>query len=324
MRAAVAATYGPPGVVRIQEVPVPTPQAGQVLIAVHVCTVNRTDCGYRAAQPFFIRAFSGWRRPKKTILGTEFAGVVEAVGTAASRFAVGDRVFGYSEPAFGAHAQYIVVDQDGPVAAIPEGVAEEHAAASTEAFHYALAIIRKGGIEPGQDVLVYGASGGIGSAAVQLLTAIEVGVTAVCGPEAVSLVRELGADRVIDRTAEDFTQAGGHYDAVIDAVGKSTFGSCRPVLRPGGVYLTTDLGPGWQNLPLQLATRWGSGRRVMLPTPMPFDRALIEELQDLLRSGAFRPVLDDRRFALEQIVEAYEYVESERKTGNVVVRVTTP
>ncbi len=290
----------------------------------HVCTVNRTDCGYRAAQPFFIRAFSGWRRPKKTILGTEFAGVVEAVGTAASRFAVGDRVFGYSEPAFGAHAQYIVVDQDGPVAAIPEGVAEEHAAASTEAFHYALAIIRKGGIEPGQDVLVYGASGGIGSAAVQLLTAIEVSVTAVCGPEAVSLVGELGADRVIDRTAEDFTQAGGHYDAVIDAVGKSTFGSCRPVLRPGGVYLTTDLGPGWQNLPLQLATRWGSGRRVMLPTPMPFDRALIEELQDLLRSGAFRPVLDDRRFALEQIVEAYEYVESERKTGNVVVRVTTP
>ncbi len=321
VRAAVATKYGPPDVVRIEEVPAPRPGAGQILVKVHVSTVNRTDCGYRAARPFFIRVFSGLRSPKAPILGTEYAGVVEALGAGVRRFAVGDRVFGYNEPAFGAHAEYVVVHEDGAVASIPEGVADEQAAASTEASHYALSIIRKGGIEPGQDVLVYGASGGIGSAAVQLLKVLGARVTAVCGPEAVALVGQIGADRVIDRTAEDFTEGGAEYDVVIDAVGKSTFGACRSVLRRGGSYLTTDLGPGWQNLPLQLATSMGRGRRVMLPTPLAFDTALIEELQELLRNGQFRPVLDERRFSLDQIVEAYRYVESQQKIGNVLLRV---
>ncbi len=313
--------YGPPDVVRIEDVPVPSPGAGEVLVEVHLGTVNRTDCGYRAAQPFVLRAFTGWRRPKLTVLGTEFAGVVAAVGSAVRGFEVGDRVFGYSEPAFGAHAEYLAVDADGPVAIIPEGVSEERAAASTEASHYALAIIRKGGIQPGQDVLVYGASGGIGTAAVQLLKALGVNVTAVCGPEAVDLMHEIGADRVIDRSAEDFTQGGEQYDCVIDAAGKTSFGRCRSVLRPDGMFLTSDLGPGWQNLPLQLATKVGRGRRVMLPTPMDFDKALIEEFQELLRSGTFQPVLDDRSFDLGQIVEAYRYVESQQKIGNVLLRI---
>ncbi len=313
--------YGPPDVVRIEEIPVPKPHAGEVLIKVHLSTVNRTDCGYRAAHPFFIRAFTGWRRPKRTVLGTEFAGLVEAVGSGVGRFMVDDRVFGYSEPDFGAHAEYLTVDQDGPVAIIPEGVSEERAAAATEASHYALAIIRKGGIEPGQDALVYGSSGGIGSAAVQLLKVLDVNVTAACGPEAVDLMAQIGADRVIDRTAEDFTQGSDRYDVVIDAVGKSSFSKCRPVLRPHGRYLTTDLGRGWQNPPLQLATKFGRGRRVMLPTPQPFDKALIEEFQELLSTGQFRPVLDERRFDLGQIVEAYRYVESQQKMGNVLLEV---
>ncbi len=321
VRAAISAEYGTPDVVRIKEVPVPGPRSGQVLVKVHLSTVNRTDCGYRAAHPFFIRAITGWRRPKVTILGTEFAGVVAAVGSGVSRFDVGDRVFGYNESDFGAHAEYLTADQDGPVAVIPEGVTDERAAASTEASHYALAIIRKGGIEPGQNVLVYGASGGIGSAAVQLLKALDVNVTAVCGPEAVSLMHQIGADRVIDRAAEDFTQVSDQYDFILDAVGKSSFGKCRSVLRPDGSYLTTDLGAGWQNVPLQLVTKLGRGRRVMMPTPPRFDKALMEEFQEFLRSGKFRPVLDDRRFDLDQIVAAYEYVESQQKIGNVLLRV---
>ena len=252
MRAAVSTAYGPPDVVRIEEVPTPEPGAGEVRVKVQLSTVNRTDCGYRAAHPFFVRAFTGWRRPRLTVLGTEFAGVVEALGPGVTRFRVGDRVFGYNEATFGAHAEYLTIDQDGPVATIPPGVPEDRAAASTEASHYALAIISKGGIERGDDVLVYGASGGIGSAAVQLLKARGASVTAVCGPEAVELMGEIGADRVIDRTSADFTRGGETYDYVIDAVGKLSFGRCRSALRPRGRYLTTDLGPGWQNPPLQL------------------------------------------------------------------------
>lgn len=321
MRAAVGTQYGGPEVVEVQEVAVPTAGPGEVLVKIRWSTVNRTDCGYRAAHPFFIRAFSGWRRPKATVLGTEFAGEVVALGAGVARFAVGDRVFGYREPEFGCHAEYLTAGEDGPIAVVPAGVTDEQAAASTEASHYALAIIDKGGVEPGQRVLVYGASGGIGSAAVQLLKARGVHVTAVCGPEAVDLMRDLGADRVIDRTVQDFTADGEQYDVVIDAVGKSSLAMCRPVLRPGGAFLTTDLGKGWQNLLLQLATKFGRGRRVMMPTPSTVDRALIEHFQSLLGSGDFRPLLDERRFDLEQIVEALRYVESQRKIGNVVLRV---
>lgn len=292
-----------------------------MLIKVLVGTVNRTDCGYRAAHPFFMRAFTGLRRPRVTILGTEFSGVVVELGPGAGRFEVGDRVFGYREPEFGGHAEFLTAAEDGPIALIPDGVSDEQAAASTEASHYALAIIRKGGIAPGEDVLVYGSSGGIGSAAVQLLQILDVNVTAVCGPEAVALMHDLGIERVIDRTAEDFTRAGNAYDVVIDAVGKSSFSQCRSVLRPQGRYLTTDLGRGWQNLPLQFVTSVARRRRVMMPTPLPFDEALIEEFRGWLESGQFRPVLDERRFDLDQIVAAYKYVQSGQKLGNVLVRV---
>lgn len=201
-------TYGPPKVVNIIDAPVPEVGPGDVRVVVHVTTVNRTDCGIRAAKPFFIRALTGIIRPRSTVLGNEFAGVVESVGPGVTRFCAGDRVFGYS-PRFGAHAELVSVSQDGMVAEVPADLSFEEAAPGTEGAHYALSIIRKAGISSGQDVLVNGATGAIGSAAVQLLADLGARVTAVCGEEHVELVRGLGAERVIDCDAVDFTKWSG-------------------------------------------------------------------------------------------------------------------
>ena len=318
MKAAVNTRYGPPDVVRIAHIAKPTLGGHDVLVKVHVATVNRTDCGFRSAKPFFVRAFSGLIRPKATVLGSEFAGVVEAVGAGVRSFAVGDRVFGYNEGRWGAHAQYLTIPEDGPLATIPANVTFEQAAPSTEASHYALTSIRKAKIGIGQDVLVNGATGGIGSAAVQLLKTIGATVTAVCDTPNVELVKGLGADRVIDRSTEDFTQDGHTYDMVFDAVGKSSFGSCKRLLKPGGIYASTDLGPWAQNPILTVTTPLFGGRKAMLPIPPKFDQDLVKYFGELIESGEFRPVID-RRYGLDEIAEAYRYVETGQKVGNVLI-----
>jgi NADPH:quinone reductase-like Zn-dependent oxidoreductase len=234
MKAAVRTRYGPPEVVRVAEVEQPAPRDGQVLVRVHATTVNRTDCGLRAAQPFIYRFFTGLRRPRLTVLGNEFAGEVEAVGRGVTAFRPGDRVFGFDATRFGAHAEYLATAADGQIATIPDALSFEQAAASTEGSHYALSMIRAARVRRGQDVLVYGATGAIGSAAVQLLKALGAEVTAVCATAHLDLVRGLGADRVVDYTAGDFTRDTRRYDVVLDAVGKSTFGRCRRLLKPGG------------------------------------------------------------------------------------------
>lgn len=319
MKAAVCARYGPPEVVVISEVDKPAAGPGEVLVKVHATTVNRTDCSYRAPRPFFVRFFAGFTKPKRPVLGTEFAGEVEAVGKDVGSFAAGDRVFGYVEGRFGAHAEYLTVAESGWIATIPDGLTYEQAAAGTEGSHYAMSIIIRTGVRAGQDVMVYGATGAIGSAAVQLLKAMGARVTAVCATAHVELVRGLGADRIVDYTAEDFTRDEQRYDLVVDAVGKSTFGRCRRLLKPGGIYVSTDLGPGWQNLLLALVTPLFRGRKLVFPLPVE-DVAVLAKLREHLASGAFRPVLD-RRYPLEDIVGAYRYVESGQKVGNVVITV---
>ena len=320
MRAAVSLRYGPPDVVRVvDDEPVPDVGADDVLVRVHATTVNRTDCGYRGASPFFIRGISGLRRPRARVWGTEYAGVVERVGREVTRFAPGDRVFGYAEGQFGAHAELVAVSVTSLVAPVPDGVDLPTAAAATEGSHYALSGIRRAGCEPGQRVLVHGATGAIGSAAVQLLADMGVHVVATAPTAHVGLVKGLGAEVVVDHQKEDFTRTGEVVDAVLDLVGKSTFGACRRILRPGGVYVSSDLGPFAQNIALPLLTKVGRGRRVVFPFPMETPEVL-EYLRERLESGAFRPVLD-RTYPLEDIVEAYRYVESGQKVGNVVIEV---
>jgi NADPH:quinone reductase-like Zn-dependent oxidoreductase len=319
MKAAVHTSYGPPGVVRISAVEKPTVKENEALVKVHATTVNRTDCGLRAAKPFINRFFTGLIRPRVTVLGNEFAGAVEAVGSGVRSFEVGDRVFGYNGSRFGGHAEYLAIPGDGSVATMPANVSYEEAAASTEGSHYALSFIRKAKIKRGQDVLVNGATGAIGSAAVQLLKHLGAEVTAVCDTEHVELVRGLGADRVIDYTAEDFTEDEQSYDVVLDAVGKSSFGRCKRLLKPRGIYLSSDLGPLSQNPILALITPLFGGKRVMFPIPRD-DQEMARYFKGLMESGAFKPVID-RRYPLDQIVEAYRYVETGQKIGNVVISV---
>jgi NADPH:quinone reductase-like Zn-dependent oxidoreductase len=319
MKAAVHTRYGPPDVVRITEVDKPTPKDNEVLVKVHATTVNRTDCGLRGAEPFINRFFTGPIRPRVTVLGNEFAGAVEAVGRRVTSFEVGDRVFGFSGSRFGAHAEYMAIPEDGFVATMPANLSYEQAAPSTEGSHYALSLIRAAKVRSGQDVLVNGATGAIGSAAVQLLEHLGAAVTAVCGTEHVELVKDLGADRVIDYTAEDFTKDEQRYEVVLDAVGKSSFGRCKRLLKPRGVYLSTDLGPLSQNPILALVTPLFGGRKVRFPIPKQ-DQEMARYFKQLLESGAFKPLID-RRYRLEQIVEAYRYVETGQKIGNVVLSV---
>ena len=288
-----------------------------MLVKVHATTVNRTDCACRAAKPFFMRLFTGLTGPRATVLGNEFAGVVEAVGSGVTSFEVGDRVFGYNEGPFGAHAEYLSIPADGSLATMPANVTYAQAAASTEGSHYALAQIRGAKIQSGQDVLVNGATGAIGSAAVQLLKSLGAGVTAVCDTDNVELVRGLGADRVIDYTTQDFTRDDQTYDVVLDSVGKSSFGQCKRLLKPAGIYISSELGPLAQNPFLALMAPLHGGKKVMFPIPK-HDQEMVGYFKELIESGEFKPVID-RTYPLDQIVEAYRYVETGQKIGNVVI-----
>lgn len=319
MKAAVQTRYGPPEVVQISEIDKPTIKADELLIKVHATTVNRTDCGFRSAKPFIVRFFSGLRKPRATVLGNEFAGVVSEVGSGVSSFKVGDRVFGYNDQRFGAHAEFMSISESQPLATIPENLTFEQAAPSTEGSHYALSFIRTTKVQAGQDILVYGATGAIGSAAVQLLKNLGAIVTAVCSTENVELVKGLGADRVIDYTAQDFTQDEQSYHAVLDAVGKCTFGQCKRLLKPNGIYVSSDLGPWSQNPALAIVTPIFGGKRVKFPLPKQ-DQGMAKYFKDLIESGHFKPVID-RTYPLEQIVEAYRYVETGQKIGNVVITI---
>ena len=317
MRAAVHARYGPPSVVAISDVPRPEPGATEVRIKMHAATVNRTDCAYRWGKPFLARAAYGPIRPRATILGNEFAGRIDAVGSRVSRFAVGDRVFGYCEGRFGAHAEYLVISETASLAPMPDNWTYSQLAPATEGAHYALSMITAAKILSGQRVLVYGATGGIGSAAVQLLRVLGAEVSAVCQIDNVQTVHDLGADRVIQ--TQDFADDDHTYDVIIDAVGKTSFGACRRLLTPRGIYLSSELGPHSQNPFLALATPLLRGRRVMFPIPT-HNQEMVQYFRRLINAGQFAPLID-RTYPLERIVEAYQYVETGQKIGNVVLTI---
>jgi NADPH:quinone reductase-like Zn-dependent oxidoreductase len=318
MRAVVHDRYGPPEVLRVGDVERPVQKEGEVLVRVHASTVTRGDAmGVRSDQYRFTRVFTGVRRPRRTIFGTEFAGHVEAVGGVVSEFAIGDDVFGIQG---GASAEYVAVPESGVIAAKPAGLTYEEAAAIPDGSLLALTMLRP--LEPlrGKRVLVYGAAGSIGTGAVQLLVRhFEADVTAVCDTDDVELVRSLGAQRVLDRFHEDFTKNGETYDVIFDAVGMHSFRRCRRSLVLGGVYVTTDLGFMYHVPLAALATRLVGRRRAKLGIGRyrKEDLVLVKHLVD---AGKYRPVID-RRYTLDEIVEATRYVESGRKAGNVVLEV---
>ncbi|WP_229312306.1 NAD(P)-dependent alcohol dehydrogenase [Larkinella punicea] len=319
MRAGVYTAYGPPEIVQIKDVARPVPKENEVLIKVHATTVNRTDCGFRSAEYFIVRFFSGLFRPKQPILGNEFAGEVTEIGKEVTAFKPGDRVFGYNDSQFGAHAEYMVMAENDAIAPMPPAMTYEEAAPISEGGHYALCDIRAAKIRKGQAVLINGATGAIGSAAVQLVKHLGASVTAVCDTKNLALVKSLGADVVIDYTKEDFTKISQLFDVVFDAVGKSSFGKCKPLLKKGGIYMSTELGYLSQNPFLALVTPFVGSKKVLFPLPT-ISQADVLYLKKLVETGQYKPVID-RRYPLAQIVDAYRYVETGQKVGNVVIRV---
>ena len=320
MRAAVNTRYGSPDVLEIRQVPKPEPKAGEVLIKVHATTVSRTDCGMRRPHPQFVRLVAGLLRPKRTILGMDFAGEVEAVGTGVTTFKPGDRVFGLSPNVYGAHAEYLCLPETAAMAAMPARTRFCDAVVCEGAW-YADTYLQAFRLKPDHSILIYGASGAIGTADVQLAKSYGAKVTAVVATRHLDLVRTLGADRAVDYTAQDFTQIGDTFDFVLDAVGKTTYFRCRRLLKPKGVFAATDLGPWGQNPLLAIWSAITGSHRVIFPLPQSGRaKAFVEFLKSRIEADEFRPVID-REYPLDAIADAYRYVESEQKTGIVVINV---
>ena len=321
MRAITYHRYGSPDVVGLEDVETPAPVADEILVRVHASVMTPSDGAARKGEPFLIRVMGGLRRPKQPILGSEIAGQVEAVGSAVTRFAPGDRVFAATGDTFGAHAQYVVLPEDGAVEAMPDEASYEQAVALAEGPMTAAPFLRDSGrIQPGQHVLINGASGSVGSAAVQLAKHFGAEVTGVTSTRNVELVRSLGADHVIDYTQEDFTTARGAYDIVFDVVSKSSFSRSKGALKDGGTYLDT-----YPSLGMVAAMLWtsriGSKRAVFAATGLrkpAQKRPDLRLFKRLFEAGELTTVID-RRYPMEQAAEAHRYVDTGRKQGNVIL-----
>jgi NADPH:quinone reductase-like Zn-dependent oxidoreductase len=313
MRAIVHDRYGPPAVLRVEEVERPAPAADEVLVRVHATTVTQTDCHMRRARPLFWRFMLGLRRPRRRTLGLEFAGVVEAIGSSVTQLAVGDRVFGLKR---GSHAEYVCVQESRLIARMPDDMSFEQAAALCDGHSQAVAALRAGHVGVGTNLLIYGATGSLGTAAVQLASQLGARVTAVCKGRDFDLVRSLGADRVIDYEREDFTRSGERYDVILDAVGKHSYLRARRSLVRGGIFVATDR---LFHLPLAFLTRWFGSTRVAFDFSS-YRREDMISLTELVEAGRYRAIVD-RVYPLEEVAEASRYVDSWEKVGNVVLSV---
>jgi NADPH:quinone reductase-like Zn-dependent oxidoreductase len=319
MKAIVYTKYGPPEVLQLKEVVKPTPKDNEVLIKIHATTVNRTDCGFRKPEYLIVRFISGLFRPKRTILGNELAGKIDAIGKDVKTFKQGDQVFGLSTYKFGTHAEYICMSEKASITIKPSNMSYDEAAAVCDGAFLAMTYIRKIDFKKMPKVLINGASGSIGSACVQLAKYYGATITAVCNTRNLELVKSLGANEVIDYTKEDFTKNGQLYDVVIDAVGKSSFFRCKKLLKPGGIFFSTDLGFLSQNIFLALLTPIFSSKKVKFPIPKDSKEDIVF-FKELIEAGKYKAVID-RSYRLEEIVEATKYVETGQKTGNVVITV---
>jgi len=318
MRAVVQDRYGPPEVLHIEEVEQPVPGDGEVLIRVRASTVSQTDTHIRGAHPFFWRLIGGWRRPRWPTRGVDLAGIVEEVGPGVTEFRVGDEVFGMVGWLEGAHAEYVCLAESGSIALKPATLSFEEAASVCDGAMQALATLRVGGVREGSRIVIYGASGSLGTAAVQLGKHIGAHVTGVTSTKNLEFVRSLGADEVMDYTSEDLTKVGPVFDVVIDAVGKYAFHWGRRALKPGGIYVETDLGPHkLETVVMAIGSRWVGSRRLKFASGMR-SKADVKFMKELIEAGAFRPVVD-RVYPIEQVAEAHRYVESWHKRGNVIL-----
>jgi len=318
MKAAIRRKYGSPSCIRIENIEKPIPKENEVLIKVIATTVNRTDCANLTARPFIMRFILGIFKPGKIILGTDFAGEVVSLGESVKSLKIGERVFGFKDTGSRSQAEYIALEENN-LFAIPENINYKQAAASLEGAHYAYTFIHKVKIKPEQKILVNGATGAIGSALLQFVRQYDVHITATCNTKNIELIQSLGADKIYDYLQEDFTAYQDKYDFIFDAVGKSTFGKCKPLLKDNGVYISSELGPNSENLLFALTTPITGGKRVIFPIPFN-TKETIPYIMQLLKEENFKPVID-REYSMEEIGLAYEYVLRGEKTGNVLVNI---
>lgn len=317
MKVAYRGRYGGPEVLSVRELPVPEPSPDQVLVRVKAATVNRTDCGILSASPFVIRAFTGLFAPKIKGTGTDFAGVVVALGRNVTGLDLGERIMGFSDNGLGSHAEYICIDSRTPFVKIPEGIPYPTAVASMEGAHYAVNFLNKVELSPDSTVLVNGASGAIGSALIQLLLDKGIQVSATCLPDHTETLSAYPFHKLYDLGKTGLPDIREKFDVIFDAVGKSTFGVCKPLLKREGVYISSELGPGGQNLFFSLFAPLFPGKKVRFP--VPFDiRASLVTVRDMLVRGTFMPLID-RTYPLDQVKDAFVYVRSGKKTGNVIL-----
>jgi NADPH:quinone reductase-like Zn-dependent oxidoreductase len=314
MKAAVRSKYGSSEVLSVKEISKPSPGDDEVLIRVYAASVNRSDNHVLTGRPFIMRLFTGLFKPKLAVTGSDFAGQIEATGTSVKSFKVGDKVMGFGGGfGIGSHAQYLTFSETKRIVLMPGNIIYEQAAACLEGTYYAAMGILQLKPTAGQKALVYGATGAIGSAYVQFLKNYGVYVTAVCGGENSKLVRSWGADKIIDYKTQDFTIDEEQYDFVIDAVGKSSFVKCKPLLKKNGVYAPSS---GFENLFLVLITPLLGGKKVLFPKD---NKGILSFIKVLIEKGSFKPVID-RIYPLDKIAEAFAYVASGQKIGNVIIK----
>jgi len=317
MKAVVYTKYGSPEVLQLTEVEKPVPADNEVLIKIIATSVNRTDCGFRQPEYLIVRLVSGLFKPKRKILGSEMAGEVEAIGKNVKTFKPGDAVFGLSTFNFGTHAEYVCIAEEKSITTKPANVSFNEAAAVSDGGFLALSNIRKIDFTNSPNILIHGASGSIGSACVQFAHYFGAKITAVCQTKDFDLLKSLGAGEVIDYTKEDFTKNGQLYDVVIDAVGKSSFFRCRKILKPHGIYFSTELGYLSQNIFLAMLTPLFGGKKVLFPIPKDTKEDIVF-IKELMEKGKYKAVID-RTYPFGQLVDATRYVETGQKVGNVVV-----
>ena len=315
MKASIRRKYGSPNQIKIESIDKPIPKDNEVLIKVYATTVNRTDCANLTAKPFIMRFILGLFKPRKTILGTDFAGEVESIGKNVKSFSIGDKVFGFNDTGSESQAEYVTTTVEN-LFPIPEKIDYKQAAASLEGASYAYSFIHKVNIQSGQNILINGATGGIGSALLQFVRQYDVNITATCNTNNIQLIKSLGADNIYDYTKKDFTKENDKYDFIFDAVGKSTFGKCLSSLKEKGIYISSELGPYSQNIFYPLLTSILS-KKVIFPIPYSKQKT-IPFICKFLENGKFNPVID-REYALEDISKAYEYVIKGQKIGNVLI-----
>lgn len=323
MKAIVCTKYGSPDVLELKEVEKPTPKENEVLIRVYAASATAADCMMRQGTPFYGRIFLGLMKPKNPITGTGFAGIIEAIGKEVKLFKAGDSVFGETGIGFSTNAEYVCLPEDGVLATLPHNMTYEEAAPLCDGALTSWSFLKDiGKIQSGQSILINGASGSLGSAAVQIAKYFGAEVTGVCSTTNLEMVKSLGADKVIDYTKEDFTKTEQRYDIIFDTVGKSSFSRCQDSLRENGVYLSPVL-----SLPLLFQMIWtskiGNKKAKFSATglrPVSELRVLLNELKDCIEAGKIKSIVD-RSYPLKQTAEAHRYIETGHKKGNVVITV---